>query len=502
MQLGEITTRYEQNMLVQRIREAVLELRAAGKPVRILVQAPCGAGKTVCSSMVMHGAMEKQKTSAFMVRGRLLVTNKSKTLTRCGIPHAILMDGHDYYPNPVTVVSVDTYASRAVEKGTIPLIIPNVWIIDEAHLAQSDRWISMIKDGDVVIGFTATPAGKDGRGMGGFWQKLIIGPTYKELLDKKLLVPCVVFGETMPDLSQLSIHDGDWSQEKVGEIMSATELVGDVVRDWKRWGENRPTLGFASSVDQSIGLMNEFNAKGIPAAHVDADTETEDRERIFGELSAGKIKVIWNVGVLTTGVDFPFASCLLLAFATKSVIKFMQVVGRGLRTFDGKQDCIVIDFGGNVHRHGWPTEDREWSLDTESTVQDRDLQRKDREQKPREPLCCPKCGAMRESGPKCHHCGHQHLRTGIKVKFKDGHIGPLKRKPPKKQSTDYQTGWMRILAVCAYKGWPCKSASVMFKKSFGDWPENMGVGPIPDASKRNAKVGLVFPGFLRRKAKA
>ena len=339
MQLGEITTRPKQDVLIQKIRNAVAECKREGKPARVLVQAPCGAGKTVISSAIMALALEKQKTSAFIVRGRLLVTNKSRTLDRCGIHHAILMNGHEFAQSNVTVVSVDSYTSRVIEREIIPVMNPDVWIIDECHISGCE---SYVKDGDVVIGFSATPAGKDGRGMGAFWSKLVIGPTYAELLADGLLVPCKVFGESMPDLSGLVAHDGDWSQTKVSELMNTPELVGDVLRDWKRWGEDRPTLGYASGIPQSIGLRDQFIAAGIPTAHVDKDTPEDEREEYFGQLKAGRLKVIFNVGVLTTGVDFPFASCLVLAFATKSVIKFMQVCGRGLRTCDGKSDCKQV----------------------------------------------------------------------------------------------------------------------------------------------------------------
>lgn len=497
MQLGEFTLRQHQVDLFHKIGWAVKELRDAGRPIRVLVQLPCGGGKTLISSAIMAGAANKQKRSAFIVRGRLLVTNKSNTLTRCGLAHSILMDGEPYHQSQATVVSVDTYWSRSFEREIVPVLDPDVWTVDEAHLSQSDRWMHILKNGDVVIGFTATPAGKDGRGMGGFWEKLIIGQSYSQLLTDKLLVPCEIFGETMPDLSQLKMADGDWSEKKVGELMSSKELVGDVLRDWKRWGEDRPTLGFASSVKQSIGLAAEFNGAGIPTAHVDADTPPDEREGHFADLKAGRTKVIFNVGVLTTGVDFPYASCGILAFATGSVQKFMQVTGRLLRTYPGKADARIIDHGGNVHRHGWPTDDREWTLDTNVKIQDLDVKRREREQ--RQPLCCPKCGAQRMGGSKCTHCGFEHVKTGMKVRFRDGHIGPLKQKKVTKVQNDKQKGWLRILAVCAHRRLPCSAALAMFKREFGIWPGDAGIGPAIPREKSGLRVCEVFPGFVRRK---
>lgn len=499
MQLGSFTLRPDQEKLLTAIRWAVAELKRDGKPARVLVQAPCGVGKTVLSCAVMRGAIDKGSRWGFIVRGRQLVEQKSARLTQAMIPHSILMDGYDYHQSAVTVCSVDSYRSRVHERASVPAIDPNGWNVDEAHLASSELFLSFIKDADVTIGFTATPIAKDGCGMGGFWQKLVKGPTHKELLAGGLLVPCKVFAETMPDLSQLQIHDGDWSQEKVAEIMDTKELVGDVLRDWKRWGENRPTVGFASSVEHSIGLAHEFNNAGIPSGHVDAETPQEERVRLFAALEAGRLKVLWNFGVLITGVDFPFASCGIFAFATASLTKFLQAAGRLFRPFAGKVDSILIDHGGNVHRHGWPQEDRDWTLDPEKKIQDLDVERREREKTPREPICCPKCGAMRQSGPKCISCGHQHVKTGIKVKFRDGTIGPYKPKKKPKQQTDAQKVWMQVLGVAAYRGMTCAQASVLFKRKCGDWPEKAGVSPVPDWAKRGVLVRNLYPGFVRKR---
>lgn len=500
LQVGQFTLRTDQEKTLTAVKWAVHELKQAVKPVRVLVQAPCGAGKTIISSAVMAGCIAKGNTSAFIVRGRQLVYQKSDKLKRCMIPHSILMAGEEYYQSQVTVVSVDTYWARAFERQSVPVMNPDVWIIDEAHLAMSDRWLSLVKDADIVIGFTATPAGKDGRGMGAFWSKLVMGPSHAELLKLGLLCPPRIYAPYMPDLSQLKINDGDWSEQAVSDVMNKKELIGDVVRDWKKLAENRPTACFASSVEHSIALRDEFIAAGIPACHIDADTPPDERKGYYDDVEAGRTKILCNFGVLTTGFDLPCLGCGILAFATASVIKFLQVTGRVARAFPGKVDAIIIDHGGNVHRHGWPTEDREWTLDETKKIQDLDVQRKERENKAREPICCPKCGAMREAGPKCGNCGHQHKKTGLKVRMADGTLAPVKQsKKPARKVDDKQKAWLQILAVCAWRDLPCSAASAMFKKKVGDWPEKTGVSPIAPWEKRGLLVKNVFPGFVRSK---
>jgi len=503
LQVGAFILRDDQERTIAGIGWAISELRREGKPIRVLVQAPCGAGKTIMSSAMMSGASKKGNSSAFIVRGRQLVFQKSEKLKKCNVPHSILMAGEEYYHSMVTVASVDTYWSRAFERESIPTLDPKMWIVDEAHLAMSDRWLSLIKDADVVVGFTATPAARDGRGMGAFWQKLVKGPTHAELLRIGQLCPCRVFAPFVPDLSQLKLQDGDWSEPAVAKIMGQRELIGDVLRDWKKLGDNRPTACFASSVEHSIALRDEFNNAGIPSAHVDADTPQDERDEHYGAVESGKIKVLCNYGVLTTGFDLPCLGCGILAFATNSVVKYLQVCGRMFRPHPSKQEAILIDHGGNVHRHGWPTEDRDWSLDTSKTIQELDIERREREQKPREPICCPKCGAMRDCGPKCTNCGHEHKRTGLKVRMSDGTLAEIKRSKPKRQVSDRQKTWMSILAACAYRNLPCSSATAIYHRQFNEWPDKDGVSPIPPWEKRGLLVRNVYPNFIRpRKAKA
>lgn len=499
-QVGDYTLRDDQEKVLAGVRWAVSELRQSGKPARVLVQAACGFGKTIVSCGIMQGAIDKGRRAGFIVRGRQLVEQKSARLQRCRIPHSILMDGYDYHNSAVTVCSVDSYRSRVHERQTVPLVAPDVWVIDEAHLAQSELFLSFVKEADVVVGLTATPIARDGGGMGGFWQRLVKGPTHKELLSQGLLVPCRVFAEAMPDFSQLTIQDGDWSREKVALIMNTRELVGDVLWDYKRWGEGRQFIGWGANVAHAIALKDEFNTAGIPTAFVDADTPPDERSGIFGDLEAGRTRGIFNCDVLSTGADFPYISCGILAFATASLTRLLQRTGRCFRPFPGKTDCVLIDHGGNVHRHGWPQEDRDWTLDPDKKIQELDAERREREEIAREPICCPKCGAMRETGPKCLNCGHEHKRTGMKIKFRDGRIEAYKPKKRPKQATDEQKAWMQILAVCAYRNLPCSAASAMFKRKTGHWPEQAGVGPLIPWEKHGVLVKLLYPNFIRRKA--
>lgn len=451
----------------------------------------------------MGTAAEKGNDSIFMADRRILVDQKSKTLTRCGIPHSILMAGEEFWHSQVVVASKDTYWSRVVENERMPRFRRKLWIVDEAHAQMGRTAMNILshQEDAVIIGLTATPAGPNGKGLGAFWQAMVIAATYEELLAEKLLVPARVFAPWEIDTSGLHKHEGDWSWNKVEERINNRELVGDIVETYCKLGENRPFACFASGVPHSIELCREFNDRGIKTRHIDADTPAAEREQAFRDIENGSLQGLCNFGVLGVGFDLPMLSCGILAFATGSLVKYMQVAGRLIRIHDSKQDCIIIDHGGNVRRHGWPTEDHEWSLDTDETVEVRDEKKREKEKKPREPICCPKCAAMRPGGPECPACGHKHTRSGAKVRTVSGEFREVKTKDVKKadsKGADQRT-WMTCLAIAARKGGNAWMAKMIYASKTGKQAD--GMQPMPASHQMMMPVGIVYPGFLRGRAK-
>lgn len=494
-----ITLRPRQVATIEKVRQAIAKCAREGKPKRVLLVAPCGFGKTITSSAIMGAALDKGNNSIFMADRRILVDQKSRTLTRCGIPHSILMAGEEFSHAMVVVASKDTYWSRVVERATLPMLERKLWVVDEAHQQMGRTALTILQSGDVQVGLTATPVLPNGKGLGGYWQEMVIGATYAELLAENLLVPARVFAPWEIDTSGLSKHDGDWSWTKVEERINNRELVGDIVDTYRKLGEGRPFACFASGVPHSIALCEEFNAKGIKAKHIDADTPAEEREEAFRGLDCGELAGLCNFGVLGVGFDLPRLSCGILGFATGSLVKFLQVSGRLLRTHNSKNDCVLIDHGGNVRRHGWPTEDHSWSLDSEEAIEVRDEARREKDNKPREPICCPKCAAMRESGPVCPACGHKHTRQGAKVRTVHGEFREVKTRDVKKADTkdELQRVWMACLAIAARRSGNAHMAKAIFASKTHQAADNMR--PMPQAHQMGMPVGLVYPGFVRRR---
>lgn len=498
--LDGITLRESQVRAIESTRAAIRRCTERGVPRRVLLVGPCGMGKTITSSFLMASAASKGKTSIFLADRRQLVYQKSETLRRCGVPHAVLMAGEQFHHSQILVASKETYFARAVEKQYLARERRDLWIVDEAHAAMGGSWRDILshQEDATLVGLTATPALANGKGLGDFWQEIVIAATYEELLAAGVLVPARCFQGISVDTRGLKKSDGDWSEKALSERWDSKELVGDILDGYRQWGDGRPFACFAQSVRHSIELCAQFNAAGISAIHVDADTPQDERQAAYEAVRRGEIKGLCNYGILTVGFDLPILGTGILAFATASLVKYLQVCGRIIRSAPGKRDAIIIDHGGNVRRHGWPTEDHAWSLDaTGTTVTERDNEKAEAEQKPREPICCPNCGAMRESGPQCAACGHRHKKSGEKIRTREGAIVEITARETKKERKAESDA--RIWAKCIAKATNCngtiKMAAVLFQKQTGRWPK--GMQPYPQPHERDVKLRVLWPGFAR-----
>jgi superfamily II DNA or RNA helicase len=259
---------------------------------------------------------------------------------------------------------------------------------------------------------------------------------------------------------------GDYHEGDLGEAMNKTVLVADVVTTWLERAACRPTLCFAVDRAHAKNLQQKFLSEDVPAEYIDCYTEAAERNVIARRFHAGEVQVVCNVGCLTTGIDWD-VRCIILARPTKSEILYVQMVGRGLRTADGKSDCLILDHSDNHTRLGFVTDIHHDALDQ---GEKKPSPRKDREEplpkkcpkctflKPPKMLQCPCCGFIPAPPPKAVHMDGELIelrsRTAAKaVSIQERMIffAELKRI---QETRGYKPGWT------AYK----------FKEKFGDFP--------------------------------
>jgi DNA repair protein RadD len=147
---------------------------------------------------------------------------------------------------------------------------------------------------------------------------------------------------------------GEFVAGEVEEMMDEDRLVeaacGETVG---HTGDRQAVLVFASGIKHGEHIVCVLKEQhGITCGFVTGETPAGERDTLLGEFRAGRLKYLCNVNVLTTGFDAPNVDCVALIRPTLSPGLYYQMVGRGFRLHPSKHDCLVLDFGGNVLRHG------------------------------------------------------------------------------------------------------------------------------------------------------
>lgn len=467
---------------------------------RILVQLWMGGGKTVLAADIIRQAVEKETYTAFLAHRRELVRQASDKLERFGVPHGVIMRGEQPLARRVQVCSIQTLYHRVCKVSSTTPPHAQLVFIDEAHHATAMSYRRLMEEWPdaVFIGLTATPADSRGRGLGNVFDALVQGPTIREMMDEGWLVPPRYFAPSEPDLEEVTIRQGDYATGELEEAMDQPALVGDVVTHWQQLGRGRPTVVFATGVNHAINLAREFQDAGVAAEVVHGKTEIEERDDILRRLSDGELDVVVNCQVLTEGWDCPDVGCVILARPTKSLILYLQMVGRGLRSAPGKEDVLILDHAGAVYEHGFLTEFEEWTLDSQERNVNPTQERR-REARAR-PITCAECLFVYSGRPDCPNCGATPERQGRGVTYLDGYLGEVVHTDQGPEAPeDTQPEWKRkrswflrlrgyALVDAGYKeGW----AAHAFREKFGEDPEpgwwDLEPFPADDEVRRWAK---------------
>jgi len=237
--------------------------------------------------------------------------------------------------------SKSTRIQRMISYGEFGLII-----FDEAHQAvsQISKILSKIDTTkSKIVGFTATPFSKD---ITNVFKEILYSKDILYMIDNNYLVePKVIQISTKTSLAGVKTTAGEFNQRSL-ELTVNNDYRNDlIVKAYKEFASDRKhTLVFASGIEHCEDLTKEFINQGIKCNNIDSTLSQVDRDKVLKQYKTGKIDVLCNVGVLTTGFDDPQTNCIIYARPTKSKILFTQILGRGLRIFKDKVDCLVMDF--------------------------------------------------------------------------------------------------------------------------------------------------------------
>uniref|UniRef100_UPI001AEDB181 DEAD/DEAH box helicase n=1 Tax=Aureimonas psammosilenae TaxID=2495496 RepID=UPI001AEDB181 len=351
-------------------------------------------------------------------------------------------------------------------------------LIDEAHRVFQflGDWMAMPAWASVpFVGLSATPWAK---GLGKLFDDLIVAATTAELIEKGFLSPFRVFAPAHPDLSKVRTARGDYHEGDLSEVMSEPVLIADTVATWLRLGENRPTLLFAVDRAHARRLAAEFEAAGVATGYVDANTPRDERELVGQRLRNGQIRVVCNVGCLTTGVDWDVRA-IILARPTKSEMLFVQIIGRGLRTADGKDDCLILDHSDTTLRLGFVSDIHHETLDGGKHQTNTAKAREKAVPLPKE---CPSCSFLKPPGMRqCSACGFLPERQSA-IEEKAGSLIPINgKRKGKGEATGHtpQEVYSMLIWTVREKGYKPGYAAAKFKDRYGVWPRGLDEVPLP-----------------------
>lgn len=341
----------------------------------VMLQVPTGGGKSVILSAVARDAAERGKRVLFLVHRKELVEQLAMHLHRQGIQPQIIMAGYAYRPfMPFQVASIQTLIRRTLTYA------PDLIITDEAHHATADSYQTIYRQYPNArrLGVTATPIRSNGKGFESIYDVLVSGPQISELIQDGFLVPTQIFASPLKfDVSKIRVTGGDYNERDLYAMMHKNMLIANLVSSWRKHADGKRTVVFAINVQHSKDIAQEYVQAGISAAHIDGDTPREVRERILQRFATGQIQVLVNCNIITEGFDVPAIECVQLVRPTQSLALYLQMVGRGLRLSKGKDKAIILDHADCVFKHGFPEQDRVWTLkgverkQTEIKIRDR-----------------------------------------------------------------------------------------------------------------------------------
>lgn len=351
-----ITLRSYQNTLIERTRANFI----AGKTSQLLVL-PTGGGKTVCFSYMASKAVEKGLRVWILAHRVELLEQISRTLGVFNVPHGMVAPGYmSDRRKKVQVASVFTIVRR-MDRYEAPDLI----IVDEAHHAISDStWGKVITayPQAKLLGVTATPIRLSGEGLGDLFQCMVQGPSMRDLIGLEALSPYRLFAPAGVDLSGVHTRMGDYVRGELEAAVDKPSVTGDAVAHYKRLANGKRAVAFCVSVAHANHVAEQFRAENISAQAIDGSMERGLRQSLLKEFADGKINVITSCDLISEGFDVPSIEAAILLRPTQSLGLYLQQVGRALRTFEGKDEAIILDHAGNVKRHGLPDEERLWSL--------------------------------------------------------------------------------------------------------------------------------------------
>jgi len=338
------------------------------KPGSPLIVLPTGAGKSLVLGTICKELIENYSDMRILVvtHVRELILSNFRELLNIWpfAPAGIFSAGVGRRDAHAQIIfgGVQTIASKTELIGHIDLVM-----VDEAHLMprNSETQYGKLLDGlramnpDLkLVGLTATPyrlgEGQLHEGDGALFDDICYEQPIADMIDGGYLVRPISKGmATTYDVSGVAKQGGDYKQKALQAAVDQADLNAAVANEIVQYGHDRKAwLLFCSGVEHALHMRDEIRERGFSCETITGETPTGERDRILAAFKAGKIKALTNNSVLTTGTNLPIIDLVAFCRATLSPGLYVQMAGRGLRLYPGKENCLFLDFAGVVRKHG------------------------------------------------------------------------------------------------------------------------------------------------------
>lgn len=342
----------------------------------ILYQMPTGTGKTRLFTSIIRdinvwGLRHNINYRILIIAHRSeLIEQSSRSLYKYHIKHGVLagtMKDKRDLTQPIQVASIQTIIHPS-NRCLIEDLQFDFIIIDEAHHAVANSYQKLWKfcSNSKKLGVTATPWRMNNSGFSKIFDAYIPSMSIKEFIQKGWLAAYQYY--SIPNNSEIirsieSIREfdieGDYKSSALVEVFDTSKIRAQLYDSYKKNALGKKGIIYSISREHSEHICTQYRSHDVKIENIDSETPAKTRENIIKAFKNGEIDIIVNVDIFSEGFDCPDIEFIQLARPTKSLVKYIQQVGRGLRK-NGDKRCIILDNVGMYSRFGLPDENRDW----------------------------------------------------------------------------------------------------------------------------------------------
>lgn len=346
----------------------------------IMFQMPTGTGKTrlftsIISDIKTWSILCQRDITILIIAHRVeLIEQISESLTKYRVTHGIIAGGKERNLSPqVQVASIQTITHRKNLEVANALNADFI-IIDEAHHSTANSYKKLWEQypNAKKLGVTATPWRMNHMGFKSIYEKLIISKPIKEFIKEGWLAPYNYYSIPHDCTIRQGINsivdfdiEGDYKISVLESVMDKQSIRANLLKSYLERAKGKKGIIYSISRRHSEHICSQFKQAGINIVRIDSETPKEERRLYVQRFKEGLIDIIVNVDIFSEGFDCPDIEFIQLARPTKSLVKYLQQVGRGLRPVEGKTNCIILDNVGAHIEFELPDSDREWESEFE-----------------------------------------------------------------------------------------------------------------------------------------